>query len=85
MASHHLTNRLTVLALNIGLATATAMVLWITWTGYLIATGQVHPPLPAAAPPAQLMPAGMAAPNCPCQHQRRDELQVRAQNEREAT
>lgn len=85
MASHHLTNRLTALALNVGLATATAMVLWITGTGYLVATGQLHPPLPAAPPPARVMPAGMAAPDCPCQHPRRDELQVRAQSEREAT
>jgi len=85
MASHRLTNRLTALALQLGLATATAMVLWITWTGYLLATGQVHPRMPEAAPPTSVMPARVAAPDCPCRRHPKPELQVQRQTEREAT
>ncbi|MFG6414317.1 hypothetical protein ACG02S_10440 [Roseateles sp. DC23W] len=85
MDSHHLTNRLTALTLQLGLATATAMVLWTTWTGYLLATGQIRPRLPVAAPPAVVMPAPVDARDCECQGHRKDELQVQRRAELDAT
>ncbi|RTL18231.1 MAG: hypothetical protein EKK52_14925 [Burkholderiales bacterium] len=76
MNTRDLLARLMVLAFHLNLATAAAMVLWTAWTGYLMATGQLRPASPHAAPAANAV--RVSVPACNCQRARRDELQVRS-------
>lgn len=74
MNTHPPLARLMMLAFHLHLAVASAMVLWIAWTGYLVATGQIRPTPTRAAAAAELVRVHHTAPDCDCRRGHREHL-----------